>query len=99
MSEQNWTSSERRYLKSQAHHLKPVMQIGKEGVSSGFLVELDQQLDIHELMKLRVLNNCEFDIKSLTEGVEGSGAAVIQKVGHVLTVFRQRKKDSAFQIS
>jgi RNA-binding protein len=39
------TPKQRQFLKAQAHHLKPVVHVGKLGVSPTFLAELDFMLD------------------------------------------------------
>ena len=46
------TPKQRQYLKAQAHHLKPVVHIGKAGVTPALAAELDQMLESLELMKL-----------------------------------------------
>ena len=49
---------------------------------------------MHELIKIRILNNCEYT-KAEIEGAFGeAGITLVQKVGHVYTVFRQREEDS-----
>lgn len=92
------TSGQRRFLKQQAHHLKPIMQMGKVGPTDAFARELDEQLKAHELVKVRILNNClsgTDEIKALFEGI---GALVIQKVGNIYTVFKQKAEDSWFKL-
>ncbi|MCH2294321.1 MAG: YhbY family RNA-binding protein, partial [SAR324 cluster bacterium] len=49
------TGKQKRYLRSLAHSLKPVVQIGKQGLSRETLVQIEKQLDDHELIKGRVL--------------------------------------------
>ena len=45
--------AQRRFLKSLAHHLKPVVQIGKSGISDALVESVSQALDSHELIKIR----------------------------------------------
>ena len=49
------TGKQKRYLRSLAHSLKPVVQIGKQGLSRDTLVQIEKQLDDHELIKVRVM--------------------------------------------
>jgi RNA-binding protein len=44
---------QKRHLRSQAHHLKPVVMIGQHGLKDSILAELDIALDAHELVKVR----------------------------------------------
>ena len=47
------TGKQKRYLRSLAHSLKPVVQIGKQGLSRETLVQIEKQLDDHELIKVK----------------------------------------------
>lgn len=93
-----FNNKQKKFLKAEAHHLKPVMNIGKEGVTEPFLKELDQQLDIHELLKVKVLNNCMEDWEAMVPKFQSIGTHVIQRIGHVGILFRQRKNDSNFRL-
>ena len=85
------TPTQRRYLKQMSHHLKPLMQMGKEGPSEAFLKQLDEQILAHELIKVRVLNNCENTVEEIEGPLEANGITVVQKVGHVYTVYKKRQ--------
>ena len=56
------TGKQKRYLRSLAHSLKPVVQIGKQGLSWETLVQIEKQLDDHELIKVRVLEASPQDL-------------------------------------
>jgi RNA-binding protein len=45
---------QRRHLRALAHDLKPVVQVGKEGVSDAVVRATDQALTDHELIKVRL---------------------------------------------
>ena len=49
------TSKQRSNLKSIAATLKPIAQVGKEGVSDNLLKSLSDALEAHELIKLNLL--------------------------------------------
>ena len=61
------TGKQKRYLRSLAHSLKPVVQIGKQGLSRETLVQIEKQLDDHELIKVRVLEASPRTIGSVTK--------------------------------
>ena len=46
--------SQRRYLRGAAHSRKPLVQIGKEGLSEGVVSAIDDALEAHELIKVKV---------------------------------------------
>ncbi|NVJ49928.1 MAG: ribosome assembly RNA-binding protein YhbY [Gammaproteobacteria bacterium] len=84
------TTSQVRYLRAQAHALKPVVMVGANGITDGLLEELNQALNIHELIKVKVRAE-ERDERDelITQLCRRSGAQNIQRVGHVLTLFRR----------
>ena len=47
--------SQRKYLRGQAHDLRPLVRIGKEGVSPGVLDAIDRALEAHELIKIQIM--------------------------------------------
>lgn len=84
------TPRQRKYLKAQAHHLKPVLQVGKAGVTDAMLAELDLVLEAQELVKIKLNQNTFEDETSvvdvLTRRVEG--LIHVWTIGHTLLVFR-----------
>ena len=94
MEPQVITPAQRRYLKQLAHHLKPLMQMGKDGPTEAFLKQLVEQIEIHELIKVRILDACMAEKAEILAAFERAGVTFVQKVGHVYTVFHQKEKDS-----
>ncbi|MBS0212792.1 MAG: ribosome assembly RNA-binding protein YhbY [Proteobacteria bacterium] len=89
------TAAQNRYLRSLAHALKPVILVGEKGVTPALLAEVASALEHHELLKIKVAapDRDERDAWIATL-LEACGAALVQRVGHVATVFRPRAKDS-----
>ena len=89
------TEAERRALKRMAHALKVVVRTGNAGVTPAVIAEADQALAHHELMKVRVLaaerQERDAEIARLCEAL---GAALVQRIGHIATIYRPREKDS-----
>ncbi len=86
-------SKQRSYLKAAAHHLRPVIQIGKGGVTPALVAELDAALTSLELVKIRVNRNADADEKQVAGTLSESlpGLQPVFSIGHVLVVFRQNK--------
>jgi RNA-binding protein len=78
------------HLRSQAHHLKPVVMIGQTGISPSVLQEIDVSLRSHHLMKIRILGeNSEIKqavIESVTQELK---AQLIQSIGKILVFYRE----------
>lgn len=84
------THPQKRYLKTLAHARKPVIIIGDKGMTPAVLHEILLALDYHELIKIRVnaedRTAREVMIKKLCTT---SGATLVQRVGHIATLFRR----------
>ena len=50
----NLSNKQKQYLKGLAHSLKPVIQLGNNGLTEGVLAETDIALNHHELIKVKV---------------------------------------------
>lgn len=85
------TSKQRAHLRSEAHGLKPILQIGKEGVTDQVVTSALEALSNRELIKVKVLENAPMDVREgadeLAANVEG--AEVVQVIGRVFVMWRQ----------
>ena len=93
------TSKQRAYLRGCANTIDAIFQIGKSGVSDVLLNQLDKALEARELIKITVLESAPASAKELAQIVaDGSNSCVIQTIGNKITLFRQKKKDSKFDL-
>ena len=46
------SGAQRKHLRGLAHHVKPVVHVGKNGVTDPVLQEVEEALDSHELIKV-----------------------------------------------
>ena len=92
------TGKQKRHLRSLGHHLNPVIQVGKDGISDALLVETDRALEAHELLKIKTLENCEDDIKDVAQQLaRGAKAVTVQTIGRTALLYRQRKENSKIE--
>ena len=54
------TATERRQLRAQGHHLKPVVQIGQAGLTEGVIQATQVALEQHELIKVSINISCHY---------------------------------------
>ena len=93
------TSKERAYLRSKASSIDAIFQIGKGGISDVLLDELDKALEARELIKITVLETAPGNAKDLADSIaKGSNSIVVQTMGNKITLFRQKKKNSKFDL-
>ncbi|MEE2645195.1 MAG: ribosome assembly RNA-binding protein YhbY [Myxococcota bacterium] len=87
------TGKQRRALRAQAHHLRPLLQLGKGGMSEGFFSALRTAIEAHELVKVSLLSEAPVDRKEAAEQLaEQSGAHLIQLLGRSVVLFRRNPR-------
>ena len=92
------TGKQKRYLRSLAHSLKPVVQIGKQGLSRETLIQIEKQLDDHELIKVRVLEASPLDHRECNQALEKNESfEVVQFIGKTLVLYRPRPEKPTIQ--
>jgi len=83
------TSNQRRYLRSLAHHRKPVVTVGASGVTDAVLAEIDQALNHHELLKVKLPAASAADRRGVVEQVcAATEAQWVQTIGRVGVIYR-----------
>jgi RNA-binding protein len=84
------TPPQKRHLKALAHHRKPIVIIGESGVTPASLQEIARALAHHELIKVRV-NAVDREAREIRIAAicAATDAALVQKIGHVATLFRR----------
>ena len=75
-------------LKSLAHPLKPVFQIGKEGIHDQLIGDLLKYLNKHELMKVSLLKNSDVFLDELEEELNYVGITLVQKIGRTIVLYK-----------
>lgn len=83
------TSAQRKFLKAQAHPLKPVVMIGNAGLSEAVLTEIDRALTAHELIKVRVQNDDRAEREAWLAAICARlDCAAVQHLGKLLLLYR-----------
>ena len=84
------TPKQRAYLKSLAHHLKPVAYIGKEGVTDATIRSIQEALNTRELIKVKVLEAAPDDVRVTGAELEQrvDGAQLVQTIGRIAVIYR-----------
>ncbi|HET7843340.1 MAG TPA: ribosome assembly RNA-binding protein YhbY [Xanthomonadales bacterium] len=93
------TNPQLRYLRGLAHDLAPVIMVGAKGVSDALVAELENALDHHELVKVRITAG-DRDARDAIAGqlVERTGAEKVQRVGNVLSLYRRNRDEPKLEL-
>jgi RNA-binding protein len=84
------TSKQRTHLRGLAHALKPLLHVGKEGVTVPTIRALRDAFNTRELLKVRVLESAPAPARAVAEALAADveGATVVQVVGRTATLYR-----------
>ena len=86
------TGKQKRYLRSLAHHLDPIFQVGKGGSNEHLIRHISEAIEKRELLKVSVLNNCMEDPREIgAELAEGTGAELVQVIGKTIVLYKESK--------
>ena len=85
---------QKRQLRALAHHLTPIFQVGKLGVSSEMVQGIRDALEKRELLKVSILQNCEEDKDEVAKILsEHTSSELVQVIGHTIVLYKQSSKE------
>ena len=88
------TPKQKKTLKQLAHNRKPVVMLGSAGLTDNILASLDEALQRHELVKVKVAAGDRDERDRIIQAlVESSKAELVQRVGHIATLFRRNPQN------
>lgn len=83
----------RAHLRSLAHHLEPVSQIGHDGLTDTLVESVSVALEHHELIKVRIGQGYSGDRRHCARELAIKlGADLTQTIGRVIVLYRPRSK-------
>ena len=78
-----------KQLRKLAHHRKAVVIIGQHGLTDGVMNEIDNALEVHELIKVRVNAGDKQERDQIIDQIaQQTGSEVIQRIGHIAALYR-----------
>ena len=87
------TGKQKGFLRSEAHHLQPIFQIGKSGLTESVIHQIDEALESKVLIKVNILQNCDEDKKEIAAKLDGQeGIEVVQVIGNTLILYKESKE-------
>ena len=98
-SQPRLTGKQIRYLRGLAHHLKPSVIIGANRVTPGVIGRVDEELEAHELIKVKLLDAEKEEVLEAEEIlVQRTRAVRVQIIGHMMVLYRRRKEDPEIEL-
>ena len=85
----NLTGKEKRELRSLGNQLKPEIWIGKEGISGGSLLSLENSFRTKELVKVKIQESCELSKEKVAETLSDRvKCEIVQIIGNTVLLYR-----------
>ena len=89
----NITKAQQKFLRSKAHHLKPVLWIGQNGLTENVTAEIETALDHHELIKIKLrLGDRELRNKTVADICQITQSTQVQSIGNIVSIYRRNDK-------
>lgn len=79
--------------------MDPILQVGKNGISENFIIQVDEALEARELIKVNVLNNSLLEAKDVAiEVVEATDAEFVQSIGNKFVIYRESEENKKINL-
>jgi len=93
------TGKQKRFLRSKAHHLDPIFQVGKGGVNENMIKQIADALEARELLKVSVLQNCEDDRDTVAAQLsKGAKSELVQVIGNTIVLYKESKENKQLEL-
>jgi len=92
------TGDLRAALRAHGHSLRPLVHIGKGGVTRGVLAQVARTLFDHELVKVRITAECPVDRFAVADELGAQpGTQVVQLLGRIVLVYKRHPQKPRFE--
>ena len=81
--------SDRKHLRGLAHHQKPVVQVGKQGLIENLITSVSQALDAHELIKVKFVDHKQEREELSRELANRTESELAGRVGNIAILYRR----------
>jgi RNA-binding protein len=93
------TGKQKRFLRSKAHHLNPIFQVGKGGVNENMIGQIADALEARELLKVSILQNCDEDRDTVAARLtKGTKAELVQVIGNTIVLYKDSRENKQLML-
>ena len=83
-------AKQRAFLKKKAHDLNAIIRIGKDSYSDNVMTGIIDAIKSRELIKIKVLQNCETDRREVAEKIaEATESTVVSIIGRTIILYKE----------
>jgi RNA-binding protein len=89
------TSKQRAHLRKLAHHLKPVVLVGGDGLSESVLSSILEALNTRELLKVKLQESAPLEARQAASEIAGrlDGVHTVQTIGKTVVLYRRHPEE------
>ncbi|GAE94080.1 RNA binding protein [Gracilibacillus boraciitolerans JCM 21714] len=93
------TGKQKRFLRAKANLLKPIFQVGKDGVNDNMVKQVAEALEKRELIKISILQNCMEDKDEVAESLaQGTAAYIVQIIGNTIVLYKESEENKQISL-
>ncbi len=93
------TSKQRAQLKGIAAGLDPVFQVGKGGVNDAQVIQIDDYLRAHEIVKIKCLDNSMYTASEAANEIASKiGAEVVITIGSKAVLYKRNPEKPQIEL-
>lgn len=91
------TNQQKKQLKTHSHSLKPVVRLGQSGLTDAVLDEIEQAIEHHELIKVKIAAADRDEKKTIIQKIaEQTQSDVVQTIGFIAVFYRENSDKKAY---
>ena len=84
------TTKQRAFLRGLGNALDPVAQVGKDGLNENLITSVQLLLQARELVKIKVLKNCEMTAREIADNLSSMlNAEIVQVIGSIIILYKK----------
>lgn len=92
------TASQKRYLRGLTHDINPVVMVGDKGLTDNVMAEIEQALDHHELIKVKLRSDRDTRRDWSRRIAQACQAEPVQEIGQVACFYRRNPKKPKIEL-
>ncbi|WP_085523299.1 ribosome assembly RNA-binding protein YhbY [Tuberibacillus sp. Marseille-P3662] len=93
------TNRQKKFLRKQAHDIKPIFQIGKSGIHQTMIAEIAAALEARELIKISILQNALEDTEEAGQQLASkTDADVVQTIGSTIVLYKESRENKHIEL-
>lgn len=82
------SSAQRAYLRKEAHDLRAVLQLGKQGLTPNLVTSVKEVFNTNELIKVKFLDFQDEKHELAEQLAEQSGSDLVAVIGNIAILYR-----------